>query len=243
MKTAAAAALLLAAPIASADTQRMILSGIVTQTHATSGLFSSLSIGDEWTLEVTFDRTTETNWGPVMTTAADGGWALSMGMVDYDITTVSSLVFSANGQTFEPDLSLPATPGIYPVYSLFQPHSFNSVWRQFDLAIYDETPPTNPSLMNLNLNFEQSWRPFSPFIGIGTVNGLSEDALDTWLPQNLFGPTADGERWARMGFAGTQFDGIITGYTHGSYVGRAVPAPSALLAFGALGLTAARRRR
>jgi len=236
---ALAAALAGSAGAASAELVEFTVSGVVTDVLASYGIggFSGLSVGDTWSYTMVYD--VRDGFVP----PAPGGFFVDPQWSD-PISFVSAS-FTAGGSTLavtEEDLTF-RNDQTYTFMPQYGPDGIRTGWvledrprGLFDMEVRSSRP-TNPVWVGdvLTLDFAPRAKVSATYADLSWMEWI--------LPSSIFGPTADGDRWASFDLEGGRFGGLITEYSYGPWSGRAVPAPGAAALLLAAGLTASRRRR
>lgn len=229
----------LAAGVSSAGLVQFTASGVITDVLMSSGFggFSGLSVGDTWSYTMVYEVRDGFTPTPLGTFFLDPQWS--------DPISFVSASFTAGGLTLavtEEDLNF-RNDQTYAFTPQYGPDGVPTGWvledrprGLFDMEVLSSRP-TNPLWDGnvVTLDFAPRARVSATYADLSWMEGI--------LPSGIFGPTADGDRWAAFDLEGGRFGGLITEYSYGPWSGRALPAPGAAVLVLAAGLTASRRRR
>lgn len=233
---ALATALACTAGAASAGLVEFTITGVVTDLLASHGpgAFSDLRVGDTWIYTMVYN--VADGFVPPAAGSPLDLWATS------DPISFVSASFNAGGSTLEiseHDLSLLNDQTFIvrtgPDGRLTSVALGPGPRGLFDMQVSSTQPDaiaTLPWTAALNFNTTRVSANYNDLLGL---SGL--------LPFGIFGPTADGDRWATFDLEGGRFGGLITGYSYSPFTARVVPAPGAAALLLTAGLAATRRRR
>ncbi|GEM_PF-3144095 len=227
---------------AKAELARVSISGVVTSAMTSAGEFAGMRVGDTWTFEMLVERDPAPSHGNGL---------------DFSSEILSGL-------------AIDQTRGFDLVSASFSTRVGSISVSEFDLASFNSLgtilPSGSPSPEMLaeaaaNRRFDLFVTTYNPAsLRDSGIAGLSDlplvsrlfrqqpdtadlGYLESVLPQDLFGATAAGERWASINLNGAVIDSVITDYFIAPVGGRSIPTPAGVSVMAAICLVGSRRRR